>query len=75
MQHLMSELHALSCHMPEAASACRNPAKIKDWIDAVYQKKRFYSGEALSRVSTSSSQPVSRLAKPEHNPSWMLHWY
>lgn len=34
----------------------RNPAKIKDWIDAVYQKKRFYSGEALSRVSTSSLQ-------------------
>ena len=36
---------------------CRNTGKIKDWIDAVYVKKRFYSAEAAASAAMHSPPP------------------
>ena len=43
---------------------CRNPVKVRDWIDAVFVKKRFYSADAqyapsVSRTQVSPSLPCS----------------
>ena len=40
-------MHADSL-IADSPLAHRNTIKIKDWIDAVYVKKRFYSAEAAS---------------------------
>lgn len=41
----------------------RNTGKIKDWIDAVYIKKRFYSAEAAASAMHSPPPPVSNLPR------------
>lgn len=58
------QLLIVALNLPAVASVsislpcfCRNTGKIKDWIDAVYVKKRFYSAEAAASAAMHSPPP------------------
>ena len=53
-QQLRLSVASVSVSLP---CFCRNTGKIKDWIDAVYVKKRFYSAEAAASAAMHSPPP------------------
>ena len=58
---------------------CRNTGKIRDWIDAVYVKKRFYSAEAAASAAMHSPPPSqshvsSVIDTPLYDLSLLLHF-
>ena len=50
--------------MADSLFADRNTSKIKDWIDAVYVKKRFYSAEAGSSAMHLPPAPQPQVGLP-----------